>query len=654
MKVSRRIASSLFALFALVYLAALSVFVLVFARPQWLLTEQNLERLLTRTAVLQAWSWESVEFEHRWIDWNERVFGVRFKNFCFKRAKEALGPAWAAAGCFEELSWKFKVLYQLGEGLQIKSLSPLTAKARRLRFDLPEKTAEKTRQAQEEAAAPDIKKWWGLFWGDLSPDLRIDLEAVEIRRGAKAVANFDLGLQKRADSLKARSLGFMVSANPSGAVLRAPKTMELPFETGILKAPRARNLKAKLEMREKNARLSAGASIYGIEVEAISEISLPLEYPPGSPEFLRRLALSAKARAKLERADEVFAAAMKEPYSTLPAPLNSMSGPVELFFAARPALQGDEVEFVLRLSSDMRGTRQELAFDAALRLIYSFKSMSAGSMFLDLNPRRIVLQLPRLPKNSLPPKLFPDGRIKQNRPAFETALEKRGEEKTPPNINMRISVKGEDIVGLRSNLIDETLRFQGELRIAKGQLESGRIRALPFRTELFKREVALEKFLVDFGGPEPMARARVLFDLPEYDVTLFLEGPLSSPRYRFESDPPLPEEDIYSVLLFGRPMIDLDGGERDAVERTNQILSQGLLSISVLYFLSGTPIQAIIYDPDSDQVTAQIAIDEKRSIQVGEDSVGVRQSLGGGWYIDTGARGEEEGYGLMLERIISY
>jgi hypothetical protein len=99
------------------------------------------------------------------------------------------------------------------------------------------------------------------------------------------------------------------------------------------------------------------------------------------------------------------------------------------------------------------------------------------------------------------------------------------------------------------------------------------------------------------------------------------------------------------------------------------LLSQGILSLSVLYFLAGSPVEYVGYDPDSKNATAQFGLGSKSSLRVGGGSEGVnstaiRRSLGKGWYLDTSVQQSQEeassapnsgrNYGVLLERIISY
>lgn len=232
---------------------------------------------------------------------------------------------------------------------------------------------------------------------------------------------------------------------------------------------------------------------------------------------------------------------------------------------------------------------------------------------------------------------------------------------------MHLQALGENALHINTNLLDETLRLNFDLLVENGEVKKGFIQTFPLTTTVFKRKIVIPSLRVVFSAPlEPQIIATIEFHLPEYKVTLELEGPMSSPRQAFSSNPPLPLDDIYAVILFGRPLSGLDPDDRSAAKKSNQILSQGILSLAVLYYFAGSPVESLGYDPESNELSAQIGLGAKNSLRVGTsgsglNSAGVRRSLGKGWYIDSsvqrttndnGTSGPD--YGVLLERIISY
>lgn len=624
---------------------------LLFFRPQLLINKKNLAFALDKSGIFSEWSWQQGSLEHEFIQWNERRFSGNFKYFCFKYDSDKLG----VSSCLENISWDFKFMFSSSKGFELMSMSPILVTSDGVNVKLKAKPEDaRIRQAQESAPPPNVKRYWTLFWSKFVPDASIDMKNIAIENSEGKKLGFDVEAKKSGREFLAKSLGFTLRADPASFTLLAPSPFKIPMNPGLMGPMALENAKASGRFHKNELDINLSGSIIGILFQVNSFVSLPLKDPPASVAFLKQFALNTKVHAKVDQLARKTSKALSKPYNELPAPLNTLDGPLELTAWARPGIEAGEIEVVVKLMAHMQGEKQELEFDLINKVLFDLESKELGAIFLGLDVKKVMLQMPRLPKSSLPPQFFPDGRIHNEKLSFEKELAKQNKNEVPPDVNLRLKALGENFVGFRTNLLEEPLRFYLDLAIERGKLKGGYVKTLPLDTTFFNTKISVKKFLISFDNPEnPEVDGEILFDLPEYQVTLFLEGPLSQPRHYMTSDPPLPKEDIYSVLLFGRPMIDLSGGDKNAVQRTNQVLSQGLLSIGVLYFLSDTPIQAIIYDPDSDQVSAQIGIGEKSSLTVGQDSVGVRRSLGRGWYVDTSTE-KNTGYGVMLERILAY
>lgn len=628
------------------FLIALIIGVVLF-KPDIFLNKDNLRLALDKSGVFENYSWKSASIETEYIDFNTRRLKGKFKDFCFEYNKDQT----VAKGCLDILSWDITANFTF-MGIKLERPSPIVIKSDLIEVSLP--SSGPVKQAQdEESGPPDIYGLWKILWADYIPDLYLDIKTVKIKKGPSE-NSFDIKINKLKKRLRLVSLGIVLKADPQGFLLEPPRKMKLPVEAPFLGPLVIYNSEARGNIGEDKFSVEIKAESLGANLKARTHIELPLKAPPGDWRFLKELALNAKAQVRIENFKENFERHVQEPYNTLPAPLNSLDGKAILELGFNEGLKSEEVEGAARLLVDMEGASQELEFEIDGKGVIDLKALRPGAIFIGGKLYKVVLQVPRLPKTSLPPQFFPDGRIHRQESEFNQSLAHKEETKSKMDLDMRIQALKEKSLSFDTNLLTSPLKLNMDLQIEASELVGGFVKVLPFKTEFFNRDVELEKFYISFDEPKaPKMEGQVLFDLPEYKVTLNLEGPLSSPRHTLSSDPPLPEEDIYAVLLFGRPMIDLEGGDKDAAQRTNQVLSQGILSIGVLYYLSDTPVQAIIYDPDSEKVQAQFGISEKASLTVGADSVGVRQSIGNGWYVDT-SKNTDEGYGLMLERIIAY
>jgi hypothetical protein len=117
----------------------------------------------------------------------------------------------------------------------------------------------------------------------------------------------------------------------------------------------------------------------------------------------------------------------------------------------------------------------------------------------------------------------------------------------------------------------------------------------------------------------------------EYDIDIELVGEVREPEIRLSSMPPLERNQIISVLIFGRPLSDLDEDEKQSVGNLNAAFAEAALGISSLYLLASTPIESVGYDPDRELVTANVGLGGGASLELGAggagSSVGIRKRL---------------------------
>src|SRR5690606_11102980 len=117
---------------------------------------------------------------------------------------------------------------------------------------------------------------------------------------------------------------------------------------------------------------------------------------------------------------------------------------------------------------------------------------------------------------------------------------------------------------------------------------------------------------------------------------------LAKPRLKLYSDPPLPERDIYALLIFGRSPDALDMDQRQSVEEARAAAADGAIGLLSMFYLARTPIESVGYNPQSGQFTAKVDLGRGVSLNVGaggetEERVGLRKRLGRHWTIETTA-----------------
>jgi hypothetical protein len=638
-------------------LAMLSSITALFFKPTLILNKDVLDYGLRKTDILKEWSWKKAEISHKWIKWNERGLKGDFRQLCLIFANDIL----EVNSCLDKLQWSFIIRWSLTEGFELTSVIPLRVQSAKTNIKTFKSQGSKTSDLP-----PDIWNMWRTFWGELTPDLDINFSEIKIIPQGQKEFLFDLDIAKNRKKLIINSLGFLLEASPHRVKVQAPQEYSLPFDIPTNRALLAKDLVLEANVSEQDIKVKISGLVGPIDSIVHTRIDLPVQDSFSSPVFLQRLILATKGRFTITGVKDQLLKYGPSPYQELPAPLNVLDGNVYINLDTRKMDDAHKVAVLVNSEIDLSGEKQSLKLILNSEIPFDLSTLSPGSINLGVDLQKVVILMPRLSKKKLPPQFIPDSRFIVKSSATE---KRQASKKTGPGAPFDLSLEalGNKALSINSNLLDEPLRLNFDLKISEGKIQKGFLQVLPLKTTVFKRPISVPSINIVFNHPlEPVLKGSVDFLLPEYKISLNLEGPVSDPRYSFESEPPLPQNDIYAVLLFGRPLSELGPDDKNSAQKTNQILAQGILSLSVLYFLAGSPVESIGYDPDSSTVSAQFGLGQKSSLRVGSKEGGgstaaVRRSLGKGWYLDTSVQNtqgvkssDDRDYGVLLERVIAY
>ncbi len=363
----------------------------------------------------------------------------------------------------------------------------------------------------------------------------------------------------------------------------------------------------------------------------------------------------------------------------VPAPMNVMKGSLELKASGRGDLQDSSfpISFVTRLDSE----HQKLNIDAngAVKLHKNDDSESKNPYIPHINMKVILsdvkLAMPRLSLEA-PPKLIADRRVKDipekeiigvildqnNQPALQQR-QKRQNRSVPVNsqaagkaaseqsslvYHIEIQTPESNPIRLVSNLTQAPVPIHVNIAMDSVAAEdpaaspmSGQIRVGDFPLKLFRRDASVEKFLVKFDEEKnvPVLDGSIRVSYTDYTIRILLFGTSSKPQVKLISDPPLPEDQLISVLLFGRSIGDLDESQGESVGNAQNALADGAVGLASLYLLASTPIESMGYDPTTGEVSAKVRLGEGTSLNVGAGDgtpqVGIRRRLSRKWTITT-------------------
>jgi hypothetical protein len=632
-----------------------------FFDPNVFLKPKHIDYALKKTSFLQSWSWTKGEINHKWLSWNQREFNGNFQNLCFVYVK----PDIKINSCMEELSWNILMKWTLKEGFNFIITRPLFIDSKKTKITLINNELD----IKNKNTGVDYFRYWDLLFNPAIPDLDFNFRSIDFLKNDK-LTSFDLKLIKANKTLSIKAFNYEMIGNVKRITIFAPHELLIPYDLKTKTPLYLNELKLEAVIGKLKTPIKITGKIATANLLIHSEISRDLFKQKN---IIKNILLKTTASLEIDTVVETINRLILPPFNILPAPLNVLEGSLKIKLVAENVEDKKDTVLVKCFTSlAMSGANQLLILDLSSDFPFELKNKLIGPVALEIDLKKVSIRLPKLSRSSFPPQLRPDSRFKGGNIIAEnisSPRKKRFNSKRKINFELNLEALGEKAIQLRTNLLDEVLKLNFKMQIKNKTIQTGYVLIHPLRTTIFKRPIYIANLKIEFNAPlEPKIISTIEFHLPEYLVTLKLIGPLSKPRYSFLSNPLLPERDIVAVLLFGKPLRALGPDDKTTTKNANQIISQGILSLAVLYYLAESPIESIGYDPDTKIVSAQFGLGRKSSLYVtnknsdnGLNSYGIRRSLGKGWYLDSSVqkktdalKNEENDLGVLLERIISY
>lgn len=327
----------------------------------------------------------------------------------------------------------------------------------------------------------------------------------------------------------------------------------------------------------------------------------------------------------------------RTPYA-IPAPFNTLDGALGIQANVDFTEKGGAIDYqgVTRLDSDF----QAMHLDVNGKTVLTRGASGALEPETDVTIliSNLSISAPRFDLRA-PPAFKPDGRFG---PLNKKIVDERLADKPKPTsgrFRLHVKTTSDEAIHIATNLtksaIPITLDATYDDRSMTKSPVTGSVQIGRVPVELFKRSAIVQNIRVDLlETGDNRLNGTIAINYGDYAITILLLGQVSDPQVRFVSDPPLDDDQIVSVLLFGRPQHELGDDEKSTVANTKTAMADAVLGLGSLYFLASTPIESVGYDPDSGRVIARVG-------------------LGGGASIELGAGSQDSGSGLGFRKRLS-
>ena len=335
----------------------------------------------------------------------------------------------------------------------------------------------------------------------------------------------------------------------------------------------------------------------------------------------------------------------KTPFA-VPAPLNALEGEVELSLEGKIPSLYDISHFPVAFKTRLTGPGEKVYIDvsAEARLRLQGENFSDTEVDVDVMLTKILLPLPTLHIAGLP-RFMPDSRVVYT-PEEKLEKEKaKGKEKEPPlHYEFSLATPENDPVEISTGLTKKAIPIHLNIK-GKDEKVAGTVGLKEFVVKFFQRQATIKHLTINLKDPseDSTVSGEIVTDIADYEVKVLMEGLMTNPSIWFESEPPLSEDDVVSLMLYGETFDELDADLATSVGNMRSAKANKAIAFTTFFLLASTPIQAIIYDPETKQFSARFKLGKKTSLVVGTRGVGeeksrgigIRRRLGKGWQINT-------------------
>ncbi len=315
----------------------------------------------------------------------------------------------------------------------------------------------------------------------------------------------------------------------------------------------------------------------------------------------------------------------------VPSPLNVLQGKVNFVVNGSIHPKPFSGDLVLELVSNLSSQYQALDLNALGRIKFKACESPEKNTFvhIDLETTNMKIKVPSLDYKD-PPALVPDSR-------FIMAQKQKGADGCRIDYSLKFRNKDRPILIL-SEFLKRDLPVAIRLHAQSEKDPEGKLEISNYSTTLFRRDTIVEHFKLDFKTKEIDGRIRI--DYADYKIFVLLSGHTQSIKINMQSNPPLPNEQVLSVLLFGKTLEGLEPDEAGSVKNVGAAAKDGALTLASLYIFASTPIESVGYNPHTNGLVAKIKLANGSTLNVGANSegltdVGFTRRLSKHWRLQT-------------------
>ncbi|HXT02372.1 MAG TPA: translocation/assembly module TamB domain-containing protein [Elusimicrobiota bacterium] len=308
----------------------------------------------------------------------------------------------------------------------------------------------------------------------------------------------------------------------------------------------------------------------------------------------------------------------------IPAPLDSMKGKAS--FSARTAGdsrgESQKIDYEAKTSLSSPKQRLFIAVKGALTLVDLFSPSRRAKDETGVDLQDVALELPYLKLGPVPSPVA-DKRIKTGEPSRDAAVEAKRPEavkSTSTAVAFTVKVRTEKPLRLITNLIKDQVPIALDLKATGAGLD-GTIEIQPFNLQVFRQNARVDHItLKPAAGAESIPiDGKLIYKKNDVVVNILIVGSTDKPVVTFESTPPMTQNEIVAMLLYGKSPAELGSDDQASAGTASSGFASGAFGLASLYLFASTPVDSVSYDPASKTYEVKFKLPGGATLGVGSN-----------------------------------
>ncbi|MDA9189526.1 translocation/assembly module TamB [bacterium] len=331
---------------------------------------------------------------------------------------------------------------------------------------------------------------------------------------------------------------------------------------------------------------------------------------------------------------------------SLPSPFNTLKG--NLSFKSNELIKFQDkvkdIPFVAELNLD-ENKFNKIKISSQGVFKYNEKKFNKSQLDLEVNIERLHLYLPEIdPIKGIPP-LVSNNNINQK---F-----KKKEKTQNINYNIKIKTASSGAIRLYYFMFKPYLPLNFDLKLQNDSTKYKLEVSKKMNIEYLKRTIELSSLVLE-DNKTGMIDGRFLYQRAGYDIFLDIIGTLKEPKMLLSSKPSLSQDDITSVLLFGKVSNQISSFQKESVGGTQAAISDRAFGLFSMWAFASTPIESVSYNPATKTYSAQVSLPGEVNLELGTDwekvnSLSLKKRISDTWSVVTTYRpGDVDNLGDIL------